>query len=310
MVRWSTVLISIAFIGLWHTGFIGAKLGLPHAPALTFLLVRFAAAAALLAGVAVLVGAPWPKGRALLHTSVAGLLVHGVYLGGVFVAIGMGLPAGVTALIVSLQPLLTGALAGGLLGETVTRRQWLGLALGLVGVAFVLWEKLVPVLDQPGQLVGWLGALGCAGAALAGITLGTLYQKRFGGSMDLRSGSAVQYAVCAAAYLPVAALTEDMRIDWTGDFIIAFLWLTLVLSVAAISLFYILIRRGDAARVASLMYLVPPLTATTAYFLFGETLGVTALIGMGIVALAVGLVTGSPQHSKGPAQQREGTSVR
>jgi drug/metabolite transporter (DMT)-like permease len=189
----------------------------------------------------------------------------------------------VTALIVSLQPLLTGALAGPLLGEQVGRRQWLGLLLGFAGAGLVLFGKLAaPEGDWGGITAAVLG--------LVGITAGTLYQKRFGGDFDLRTGNAVQYAVTAAVLLVIASRVETMAIDWTLDLLIAFAWLILVLSVGAISLFYILIRRGDAARVASLMYLVPPLTALVAWLVFGETLGPLAILGMGVVAVGVALV--------------------
>jgi drug/metabolite transporter (DMT)-like permease len=195
---------------LWSTGFIGAKLGLPHAGPLTFLALRFALAAALLALVALAMRAPWPHRPVELgHYAVAGLLVHGVYLGGVYVGIALGVEAGVSALIVGLQPLLTAALAGALLGERVAPRQWAGLALGLLGMALVLARKLG---QGPGDA---LGVLACV-LALLGITAGTLYQKRYCGGMDLRSGGVVQFAAAGLATALPALLFEDMRIDWTG----------------------------------------------------------------------------------------------
>lgn len=276
-------LAPVLFVLLWSTGFIGAKLGLPHAEPITFLLIRMAAVALLLGAIAWIMKAPWPDPRQAAHIAVAGLLVHGAYLGGVFSAIELGLPAGTVALIVGLQPLLTAVAAGPVLGETVTRRQWLGFALGLVGVLLVVWEK---VAFRPGSGAGLL----LAGVALVGITLGTLHQKRHGGGMDLRSGTAIQYAATAALFAVLAPLTETMQVEWTGRFVFALVWLSLVLSVGAIFLLFWLIRRGAASRVASLFYLTPPTTAVMAWLLFGETLGPAALIGMAIAIAGVALV--------------------
>lgn len=274
------------FVVLWSTGFIGARLGLPHAGPLTFLALRYGLAAGLLALVALATRAPWPRRPAEAgHYAVAGLLVHGVYLGGVFVGISLGVEAGVSALIVGLQPLLTAALAGVLLGERVASRQWAGLGLGLLGVALVLARKLG---QGPGDA---LGALACV-AALLGITAGTLYQKRFCERMDLRTGGAVQFAAAGLATAPLALLFEGARyVEWTGEFVFALLWLVLVLSLGAVSLLYVLIRRGAAARVASLFFLVPPCTVLIAWPLFGEELGPLALIGMALTSAGVALAS-------------------
>ncbi|WP_114392415.1 DMT family transporter [Oleisolibacter albus] len=270
------------FVLLWSTGFIGGKLGLPYAGPLTFLLLRLAAVTLLLGLVALVTRAPWPRTPAEAgHIAVAGLLVHATYLGGVFSAIKAGVPAGTTALIVGVQPLLTALAAGPLLGERLSRRQWLGFALGLTGVALVVWEKL-----SLGNLAGLVYAV----LALLGITAGTLYQKRFCTGMDLRSGTALQYAASALLLGVLAPLCETMQVDWTGEFLFALAWLCLVLSVGAIFLLFALIRRGAASRVASLFYLTPPVTAVMAWLLFGETLGWPALAGMGVVALGVALV--------------------
>jgi drug/metabolite transporter (DMT)-like permease len=273
------------FVVLWSTGFIGAKLGLPYAEPFTFLLVRFVAVIALLTVIAIVFRAPWPATRAEIgHGAVVGVLVHAVYLGGVFAAISRGVPPAVAALIVGLQPLLTAAAAGPFLGERVTARQWLGLLIGLAGVALVVWEKLSFRTEH-------LAGIAFAVAALIGITVGTLYQKRHVGGMDLRTGAIVQFAAAALVMLPAALLFETMDIVWTGEFVFALGWLVIVLSLGAITLLYIMIRRGAAAKVASLFYLVPPVTAVFAFALFGETLGVLALFGMALAALAVALVT-------------------
>ncbi|PWC74277.1 DMT family transporter [Azospirillum sp. TSH64] len=272
------------FVLLWSTGFIGAKYGLPYVEPLTFLLIRLGLVAVVLALVALASRAPWPQDWATAgRIALAGLLVHGVYLSGVFLAIAHGLPAGVTALIVGIQPLLTAALSGPLLGERVSGRQWVGLLLGLAGVGLVVREKLSVDAEH---LIG----IGYAMAALVGITLGTLYQKRHGGGMDLRSGTAIQYAATAVVLAVVAPLTETMQVQWTGEFVFALLWLCFVLSVGAIFLLFALIRRGAAAKVASLFYLTPPVTALVAWVLFGEKLGVAALAGMAVAVCGVALV--------------------
>lgn len=275
------------FVLLWSTGFIGAKLGLPHAEPATFLLLRFLVVIAVLVVAALIAGAPWPKTWQVTgNIAVAGMLIHGVYLGGVFAAIDHGVPAGVAALIVGLQPLLTAVAAGPYLGERVTGRQWLGLAIGLAGVTLVVAEKLELRAED-------LTGVAFAVAALLGITVGTLFQKRHGGAMDLRTGAATQFAA-AAVLMAVAALAfETMTVTWTGEFVFALLWLCFVLSLGAITLLYLLIRRGAAAKVASLFYLVPPVTATFAFFLFGETLGPAAIFGMALAVAGVALVTRS-----------------
>lgn len=282
-------LAPLLFVFLWSTGFVGAKFGLPHAEPLTFLLLRYAAVIALMLTLAVLTRAPWPaEPRAWLHVAVTGVLVHGVYLGGVFVAISRGLPAGVTSLVVGLQPILAGVGAGLVLGERVSVRQAVGLALGFGGVAMVLSGKL----GLGGATAGLGPMVLPALAALAGITSGTLYQKRFCPAFDLRTGAVVQFVAAALATLPVAAATESFRVAWTGEFAFALGWLVLVLSVGAISLLNVLIRHGTAVNVARLFFLVPPSTALIAFALFGETLGGLAIAGMAVAVAGVYLARG------------------
>lgn len=273
----------LLFVFLWSTGFIGAKYGLPDAGPLSFLLTRYGAVILLMGALALATRAPWPAGSRLwLHIAVTGLLVHATYLGGVFIAIKHGLPAGVTALVVGLQPLLTATLAGALLGETVSRRQWGGLALGLAGVGLV-------VSGQFGDAA--LGAMLLpAVVALLGITLGTLYQKRHCAGFDLRTGSVIQFAASAAATAPLCLLTEGYAVDWTDGFVFALGWLVLVLSIGAVSLLNLLIRGGSAVNVASLFYLTPPTTALIAWAVFGETLTSTAIAGMALAVSGVWLV--------------------
>lgn len=272
------------FVLLWSTGFIGTKFGLPYAEPFTFLLVRFWIVAALMLVIAIATRASWPKTwQEAAHTAVAGLLIHAVFLSGVFSSMYHGIPAGVTALVVGLQPLLTATVVGPLLGEKVSPRQWLGFVLGLAGVTLVLLKKLS--FD-----IGDISGLLYCGAALLGITAGTLYQKKYSSFMDLRSGTVIQYVAAGVAMVFLAELTETMKITWSWEFIVALLWLSVVLSVGAITLLFVLIRRGKASEVASLFYLVPPCTALIAYFMFGETLGPVALLGMGIAVVGVALV--------------------
>ncbi len=273
----------LLFVFLWSTGFIGAKYGLPYAEPLSFLLTRYGLVIALMTAIALATGAPWPaRRRDWLHIGVSGVLVHAVYLGGVFIAIKHGLSAGVTALVVGMQPLLTGLGSGWLLGEKVSPRQWGGLALGFVGVGLVVSGKLGD------------GALGPmlipALVALLGITAGTLYQKRFCPKFDLRSGSVIQFVPTALVTAVGVALFEDYRIEWSGHFVFALGWLVLVLSLGAISLLNLLIRSGSAVNVASLFYLTPPTTALIAFFIFGENLSLTAAVGMLVAVGGVYLV--------------------
>jgi drug/metabolite transporter (DMT)-like permease len=273
----------LLFVFLWSTGFVGAKYGLPHAEPLSFLLTRYGLVIALMTAIALATRAPWPeRPRDWLHIGISGVLVHAIYLGGVFVAIKHGLSAGITALVVGMQPLLTGLLSGWLLGERVSARQWGGLGLGFIGIALVVSGKLGD------------GALGPmlipALVALLGITAGTLYQKRYCPKFDLRSGSVIQFVPTAIVTAVAVALFEDYRIDWNGHFLFALGWLVLVLSIGAISLLNLLIRSGSAVNVASLFYLTPPTTALIAFFFFGENLSLTVAFGMAVAVSGVYLV--------------------
>lgn len=268
------------FVLLWSTGFIGAKLGLPFVGPLTFLTLRFAVCLGILVPIALATGARWPGPRMVGHLAVVGMLMQYTYLLGVYVGIAWGVPAGVAALIVGFQPILTAALAGVALGERVAPRQWLGLALGLVGVALVIGNK--GLLD-PTHLAG----AGFAILAMIGITIGTLYQKRFCTGVDLRSAVVVQNAVGGVAMLATALLLEPMVVHWTGQLVFALVWLSVVLSVGATMLLLYLIRHGAASRVSSLFYLTPAVTAVIAYLLFDETLGPVALVGMAVAAAGV-----------------------
>jgi drug/metabolite transporter (DMT)-like permease len=270
------------FVLLWASGFIGAKLGLPHAEPMTFLTVRMALVVALLGLIALITRPSWPSRIGAAHSAVVGLLVHGCYLGGVFVSIDHKLPAGLAALVVSLQPILTSTLANRLLGERVIARQWAGLALGIVGVYLVVHGRT----EGEAPPIAWVAAA----VALVGITIGTLYQKRFGGGVEWRTGFVFQYGAAGLLFGLGALAFESRQVQWTGEFLIALAWLVFVLSFGAIWLLYFLIERRAAMRVVSLFYLTPPFTALMAFALFGERLGPLALLGMAVCAAGVALV--------------------
>jgi drug/metabolite transporter (DMT)-like permease len=270
------------FVLLWSTGFIGARLGLPHAPPLLFLVLRYAAVIVLMTAVALAMRAPWPQGaQAWARIGIAGLLIHGLYLGGVFIAISQGLPAGVTSLVVGLQPLLTAVVVAGWMGERLDGRRWLGLALGFAGVALVVSRQVGGGFTT--------GGLPAAVLALLAITAGTLWQKRQCPAFDWRTGLVVQFIPAMLATALAAWLTEPLQVRWSGEFVFALGWLVLVLSLGAVSLLNTLIRSGSAVDSASLFYLVPPATALFAWGLFGETLSGPALLGMGLAVVGVWL---------------------
>jgi drug/metabolite transporter (DMT)-like permease len=215
-------------------------------------------------------------------------MVHGLYLGGVFTAISQGVPAGISALIPGLQPILTSTIANRYMGETVTRVQWLGLALGLAGVVLVLHDRSIVLAGTP---LGWAMSF----VSLIGITLGTLYQKRYCGNIDWRTGNLVQYAGALVLFGLAAFAFETRTIQWTGELVFALAWLVIVLSIAAVGLMYWLIRRSAATRFASLFYLVPAVTALLAYLLFGEKLDALSVVGMVVCAIGVVLANrGAP----------------
>ncbi len=272
------------FVLLWSTGFIGAKYALPYAEPFTLLALRLIIAAALLGVLAVLTRSPAPHSRAQYgRSAVSGVLLHSAYLGGVFWAIDHGVPAGVAAVVVSLQPVFVAALAGVLLGEHLSLIQWSGLVLGITGVVLVL---------APGMSAGGLTAAGIVACliALAGGTIGTVHQKRYGDGIPLLSGTAVQYAAASIVLFMAAVGTETMSIRWTAQLVGAMVWLVVVLSLGAVLLLLYLLRRGSASGVSTLFYLVPPATAIEAYVVFGEELGVVAIIGILVTALGVALV--------------------
>jgi drug/metabolite transporter (DMT)-like permease len=276
---------------IWSTGFVVARFGMPHAPPMSFLALRYACSLLAFGVWIVLARATWPRdGMQWLHLAVTGVLMHGGYLGGVWIAIKGGLGAGLVALIVGLQPLLTAlwlsAQQGQGAGHRVTHRQWLGLCLGLLGLLLVVGNKL-----HLGEAS--LHGLAFTVLALASITVGTLYQKRWLAACDVRTANSVQLLAALVVTLPLA-LMESESIDWHPHMVGALAWSVLVLTLGGSSLLYLLIQRGAATRVTSLMYLVPPCTAVLAWLLFDEALGLSVLAGLALTAVGVALVVREP----------------
>jgi drug/metabolite transporter (DMT)-like permease len=274
------------FVIIWSTGFVVAKFGLPYTPPLTFLLLRFLGVLAVLLPLVILMRAPWPVGR-MKHIAVSGILVQAGYLSGVWCAISLDMPAGLSALIVGMQPVLT-AFAAPLVGETVKRQQWMGLMLGLCGVALVVANKIT--------LIGlsW-ESIALSIFALLSITIGTLYQKRNCPQFDLRTGTVIQFAASIVVILPFAVIFENFtlrfdNVEWTLSFIGAWLWSIFAISIGAIFLLFALIRKSAATQVSSLMYLTPPTTAVMAWLMFGEVFSITGMIGMLLAVMGVALV--------------------
>ena len=274
------------FVLLWSTGFIGMRLGSPFAEPFIFMFTRCILVMLLLGVAALLWRAPWPQSkREVSHIAMAGLLVHATYLSGILLAINRGLPLSAVALIAGLQPVLTAMFARYFLGEKLSVLQWLGFALGMGGVAFVVVGK-----NATSGLN--FAALGFAFIGLLGITLGTLYQKKFCTGMDLRTGAFIQFSATACAMLALSFAFENQRINWTPQFMFALGWLAVVLSIGAISLLYFMISRGAASKVASLFFLTPSVTAIMAWLLFDEVMPWQSIVGLLLCAGGVALVMG------------------
>jgi drug/metabolite transporter (DMT)-like permease len=274
------------FVVIWSTGFIVARYGMPYAPPLKFLALRYLCSVACFGAWALLAGAQWPtRKRQWLHLAVTGVLMHAGYLGGVWSAVKLGMGAGLAALLVGLQPVLTAVWISAR-GGAVAHRQWMGLALGFAGLALVVWQKLG---------IGEINAanLLCELVALLAITVGTLYQKRFLAPCDVRTASLVQLAAAFVVTLPLALL-ETEAVQWNGQLLGSLAWSVLALTLGGSSLLYLLIQRGAATAVTSLLYLVPPCTALMAWVLFREPIGVTTVAGIALTALGVSLVVRTP----------------
>lgn len=276
----------VLFVILWSTGFIVAKFGLPYAPPLTFLFLRFAGVSMVLLPLVLVMRAPWPIGR-VADIALAGVLLHAGYIGGVWCAIKLGMPAGLAALIAGMQPVLT-AFAAPMIGERVRPRQWIGLMCGLGGVALVVSNKI--------SLIGLsYSSIALCTMGLLSITAGTLYQKHRCAHFDLRTGTLIQYIASALVMLPLAIYFEHAdlalsSVQWTPRFIGALLWAIFVLSIGAVFLLFALIRKSAATSVTSLLYLTPPTTAMMAWAMFGEVFSITGMAGMVLAVIGVAFV--------------------
>jgi drug/metabolite transporter (DMT)-like permease len=283
------------FVLIWSTGFVVARFGMPHAPPLTFLSIRYGLSIACFAVWIVLARAAWPTGRAQWwHLAVVGTLIHAGYLGGVWAAVKAGIGAGTVALLVGLQPVLTAmwsswqSVGPAPSKARVSGLQWLGLGLGLVGLTLVVWRKL-----GGGEVTHW--NLTLAVFALLCITTGTLYQKRFVARCDVRTANAIQLLAALVVSLPLA-LIETEPVVWDPQLIGALAWSVLALTLGGSSLLYLLIQRGVATEVTSLMYLVPPCTAAMAWLLFGESFTWSMGVGMLLTVTGVALVVRAPSR--------------
>lgn len=276
----------IVFITFWASGFVGGTLGMRHVEPATFLALR-STMTTICAGIllAFLARPRWPASRReTAHIAISGILLQTCYMSCIMYSMYLKVPIGVLALIAGMQPLLTAAVVGRVLGERVTRLQWIGFLLGFAGLAVVVWERLV-FGSEPGH--GYVVAAACPIL----ITVASLYQKRFVADMDPWTGTFIQHAAAVPTQLLLAVLLETMVVEWTGGLVFALVWLTFLLSFAAVNIYYVLLRRGEAARVASFFYLSPPISAVMAYFAFDQTFGWSAAIGFAVSVVGVALVT-------------------
>lgn len=284
--RFLIAAIPVAFVFLWSTGFIGARLVMPYAEPFGFLSLRYALTILLLGAYCQFAKVPWPRGRSFWVAFVIGALIHAAYLSSVFWTVKRGFPAGFAGLIVGLQPIITAVLAAGIVGERPGMRQWLGLLVGFFGVALVLGPGLGNGLG--GNTIFF--ALIVFGG-VAAFALGTVLQKRFGGAKNMASETTVQFIGALAVSLPVVFLFESFAIVWSWQLLVGLLWLVVVLSIGAIVLLLIMIRAGEVGRVASLFYLVPAVTALWAFLMFGERLNLVQMAGIVVTSAGVALAT-------------------
>jgi len=281
---WDT-LLAWYFVVIWGSGFLATKTGLQYAAPFTFLSLRFVFGLALLVPLVLWRPPTWPaRGRELWHVIVAGLLVHALHLGGSHYAQYLGMSAGVTALILALQPVITAVIATRWLGETPARRQWLGLALGLTGVALVVWHKID--LQELG-----IGPLVAVFLSLAGMTAGTLYQRHFCPTVDLHAAALIQFAVTLAVLAPLAVVVEDFVVHWAWPLFGSIAFLVIGASILAVSALHTLMRHGEATRVTSILYLTPILAVALEYLMFDVAPSALTLAGIAIACVGVALTT-------------------
>jgi drug/metabolite transporter (DMT)-like permease len=277
------ILAAPLFVLLWSTGFIGAKYGLPYIEPVTFLVLRFVFVAAALALWVLLARSAWLTWAQAREAAVIGILLQAVYLGGVYKAIDLGIEAGVSALIVGLQPVLTAFIARQFLGERLTPVQWAGIALGFLGVGLVVTRKLDAGIGD------WRGVALCLGS-LAGISIASILQKTRAAGHPVRSSTLVQFLASLVVLAPLSFAFETREVIWSAELILTLAWLVLVMSLGALSLLLFLIRRGAASNVASLFFLVPPTTAVMAWGIFGEVLGPVEIAGIAVTTIGVVMV--------------------
>lgn len=284
--------VPFVFVLLWASGFVGARFGLQYAEPATLLSIRMMANVCLFLLLIVILKRRIPQGKALLHCTVVGVLIHGFYLGGTYLAISLGMPAGLTSLLVGLQPILTALLLVSFAKHHFRASQWIGLVIGFVGISFVLLGKVEWQSDEY-----QVAAVALCLISLVGITLGTLYQKKYCQGVDMVGSAAVQYFAAAALFLPYAFTFETMDVDWSMPFILTLGWLVVVLSCVAVLLLLFMVEKGASAQVASVFYLVPPVTAVQAWLMFGESFDMLGICGFVLAALAVFLVAKAPRLS-------------
>ncbi len=274
------------FVVLWSTGFIGARMGAPYSEPMTFLTLRFTLVLALLLPISLVLRAKWPNPKQAFHAFITGLLIHGVYLACVFWAIDNGMPAGLAALVMGLQPVMTAFFARGILGERITRNHISGFMLGLAGICLVLYPRLSggAFSVTPLQI-----AVVCV--AMLSISFGTVYQKHFAANLDMRAATVWQYLAASLLCAGLSFATETQTVIWSGEFIFALGWLTLVLSIGAIFLLLWLIEHGAVSNIAALFYMIPAVTAVISYLLFDEP--ITLMQILGIIVTATGVVIAS-----------------
>jgi drug/metabolite transporter (DMT)-like permease len=282
--RWLEPALAWYFVAVWGSGFVATKIGLAHAPPFTFLSLRFAFGLACLVPIVLIVRPRWPRSFGeLRHVIVAGLLMHAVHLGGSHYTQYLGMSAGITSVLLSIQPLLTAMIAARWMGEKLTRLQWAGIAIGLVGVALVVWHK-VDVREAR------LGSLVAVTISLFGVTAGTLYQRTFCPLVDLRAAAVVQFACTLLVLVPLAALFEHAPVIWSWSLAGAIVYLVIGASIFGVSALHWLMRRGQAARVASLIYLTPVFAVLPEYLLFGVVPSLLSLAGIAVTTFGVALV--------------------
>jgi drug/metabolite transporter (DMT)-like permease len=282
--RWLAPALAWYFVAVWGSGFVATKIGLAHAPPFTFLSLRFAFGLACLVPIALVARPRWPRpGAELRHVIVAGLLMHAVHLGGSHYTQYLGMSAGITAVLLSIQPLLTAMIAARWMNEKLTRRQWTGIAIGLIGVALVVWHKIDVREASAGSLVA-------VTVALLGVTAGTLYQRTFCPLVDLRAATVIQFACTFVVLLPLAWFVESAPVVWSWSLAGAIVFLVIGSSILGVNALHTLMRHGQAARVASLIYLTPVFAIVPELVLFGVVPSILSLIGMAVTTAGVALV--------------------